>query len=475
MSCTRRDFLRVAAGGATAAATALHSPAVLAARDQRPNILFIFSDQEREMSEDRRPMRLPQRERLEAGGVRFTQHFCPTGQCSPSRATLLTGRWPHEVGIETNIEVNDTLAKPLDARVPSAGLVFSKAGYETAYFGKWHLGGGGPGRLGFGANSHGPDDKLAEQASDWIRSRDGSRPWMLWASYVNPHDIYHPENYPDKGKIRPEVRLPSTWNDDRKGKPAPQQKSQRLTPGMNTEQQQEYWLKYRSFYCDLMEILDAEIGQILDTLQKSKHADNTIVVYTSDHGDMGGAHGLGFKGPYPYDELLKIPLVVRWPKVLPEGVRRNGLTSHIDIIPTLCDLTGLNWPGLLRGQSLRPILESAQSPGHDAIFAEYFAQQTIIDPIRTIRTEQWKLNEYLRGEAELYDLRQDPSEMHNLAGSPTTAVVQAELQTRLMAWRKETSDPLLDPAVVKALPPANQPQRKGEAGGKGGGRNRQPQ
>ncbi len=436
----RRDFITTSIAGLTAGGLT-GIPSARASSSDRPNVLYVFTDQERE-GVSRRFLRLPNRMRLEEHGVRFTQAFCTTPQCSASRSSLLTGRYPHEAGVVANVDGN-SMGKPLSPDIPSLGNVFSRNGYATGYFGKWHLGNDKDGLDDFGFPGYRrlKGNELAQAAADWI-DEQSSQPWFLMVSFNNPHDIYHYPRETDVS-VRDGVTIPDNFNDDLKGKPSPQRKFLVDDQGKVTlDWDKQRWLEYRSYYLDLIEKVDGHLGLILDALEKKGQTENTIVVYTSDHGDMGGGHRLPFKGPFMYEELLNVPLVISYPKRL-QRVLSNSLVSLVDIVPTLCDLTGVEWPGPLSGTSLCPVFQDPGERVRRVVYSEYYGKQKWAVPIRTIRTRNWKYNTYVNGGEELYDLKADPGETVNLVDNPDRKDVKQRLSKRLQRWRQETEDPLL--------------------------------
>ncbi|MCX7015197.1 MAG: sulfatase-like hydrolase/transferase, partial [Candidatus Sumerlaeota bacterium] len=373
-----------------------------------------------------------------------------TPQCSPARSTMMTGLYPHQTGVVTNTD-KAVFGKPLPTELPCVGKVFQAAGYRAGYFGKWHLSGSrgaGLEAYGFPGYELGGDKKIPEQAKKFFEAAD-ERPWMLWLSFLNPHDIYHPDQYPALQTIRPDVQLPRTWNETH----APDSPIGKLRQEKSADagSKEESLKTYRSFYAGLMEIIDKQLGEILDSLEAAGQAKNTIIMYFADHGDMGGAHSLRFKGSFPYEEVLHIPLVIGWPGQLPRGETRSALTSQVDIIPTLCDLTGVQWPTPLPGQSVVPLIRDPKAKGRDCVYADYFFQNIRPEPYRLIRTDRYKLCEYLDGGVMLFDMEKDPDETTDLAGKPEAAEVQKELHERLTQWRKQTNDPLLDPEKLKEV------------------------
>jgi arylsulfatase A-like enzyme len=406
LTCTRRQFL--------SAATPL-----LGAQPnrRRPNVLVFMSDQESALLPG--PVALPNRGKLSSRGITFSNAFCNTPQCSPARSALLTGNEPHRTGVLTNVD-SSSLGKPLPESMPTAGTVFRAAGYSTGYFGKWHL---GP-TFGFDHFEEGRDEEVSRRAAEWIRRQRG--PWLAWVSILNPHDIYQLPRVLKEVRPRTGIRPPASGLENLKGKPAEQQGYVDHDQGKATrDYTPQDWIRYRSFYCDLVEKADACLGAVLSGVTD---LDSTIIAYTSDHGDALGEHGLPFKGPFMYDELLRIPLLISAPGEFSRAGSRDDLVTQADFSPTLAALAGLDWPGQVSGLDL-----TRKRDVRDAAFLEYYAKQKWVNPIRTIRTRRWKLNLYDSGHRELYDLAGDPREIRNLAGSAIP--VEAQLARRLNAWR----------------------------------------
>ena len=406
---TRREFLGTA-------------PAALA-QAKRPNVLLFMTDQESALLPG--PAKLPNREWLNARGVQFTSAFCNTPQCSAARSSLLTGLEPHRTGVVTNVDTG-SLGKAFSPKLPTVGHVFRDAGYRTGYFGKWHLGkeDGGLEEFGFSTHGRGRDRAVADAAAAWIGKQ--SEPWLAWVSILNPHDIYSFLGERESVAPRAGVRPPATGLSNLDGKPAEQRQYMDKDQGRPTlGYKPEDWLRYRSYYLGLMELADACLGAVLGSV---KDWDNTIVVYVADHGDALGEHGLPFKGPFMYEPLIHIPLVLCAPKLKP--ARRDDMAASIDVAPTLASLAGLRWPAAVTGRDL-----SGGSIDRDAVFLEYYSKQKWVNPIRTIRTRRWKLNWYDSGNQELYDLREDPNETRNLAADPAALKTRRQLEARLNAWR----------------------------------------
>lgn len=409
--------------------------ALAASRRKPPNVLVMLSDQESALLPG--PASLPNRRRLEKDGIRFTNAFCNTPQCSAARSALLTGLEPHRTGVVANVN-HGSLGEPLSPAIPNIGSVFQAAGYSTGYFGKWHLGGDRE-RFGFAtlgaqepaeasSRSGRPlasptDEAVAREAAGWIRQQRS--PWLAWVSPGNkPHAIYCLKRVPP----RPGVSPPFSDLRDLAGKPSEQQEYVDRDQGRSTRSYgPEDWIVYRSYYLQLVEEVDANLGTVLAAVSDM---DSTIVVSTSDHGDALGEHGLPFKGPFMYEEEIRIPLVIRAPGAFSGPRQRNDLVTQADLAPTLASLAGIKWPRPVAGEDL------SQGPlPRDAVFLEYHSKQKWVNPIRTIRAHRWKLNLYDRGHKELYDLQADPRETRNLAGTLDVRAIQPELEARLNAWR----------------------------------------
>ena len=210
------------------------------------------------------------------------------------------------------------------------------------------------------------------------------------------------------------------------GKPSEQQAYVDKDQGTQTRNYSpEDWIRYRSFYLSLVERVDANLGTVLSAIPD---LDSTIVVYTADHGDALGEHGLPFKGPFMYEEGIRIPLLIHAPWAFSGA--RDDLVTQADLAPTLASLSGVEWPKPVTGHDL-----SKGRLKRDAVFLEYYAKQKWINPIRTIRTRRWKLNWYDAGNQELYDLQADPHETRNRANDVEVLKVRKQLEARLDAWR----------------------------------------
>jgi arylsulfatase A-like enzyme len=200
--------------------------------------------------------------------------------------------------------------------------------------------------------------------------------------------------------------------------------------------------RIKSYYYGMISLNDKYIGRMFEAMSQLGLADRTVVVVTADHGEMLGDHGLLFKAGYMYDEVLRTPLIFRAPGKLPAGKRITGMTEGIDIMPTILELLGMRPSERVQGKSLLPLVEGKRQ-GREEIHSEF-------PTTKAIRTADWKLVHYVRAPyGELYNLREDPHELHNVYDDPAYAKVKAEMKSRLADWLIETDDPARPPVQAE--------------------------
>jgi arylsulfatase A-like enzyme len=394
VDAARRRLL--AAGGAAAAAplaAAQGGPPARGPAAGRPNIVFVFSDQQRWFGQLPAGLRLPGQERLAREGTTFRNHYCPAVMCTSSRAVMLTGLQTADNRMFENADM--PYVKALSTGIPTIGHMLRGAGYYTAYKGKWHLdaafdGHDRPDRLftremdayGFSdfgvpidalAHAHGGyayDHMTAGAAVSWLRDKgrpmaDERKPWALFVSFVNPHDIMYfntdapGERVQDTGRLmmhaarapaheayrsRWKAPLPATWREpvDAPGRPRAHAEFDRAwgyTLG-HVPTERERWNRFTDYYLNCMRGVDRQLEALLVELDRLGLSRDTIVVFTSDHGEMGGAHGLRGKGPFAYEEAIHLPLQVVHPDVR-GGRSCEALTSHVDLVPSLLAMAGV--------------------------------------------------------------------------------------------------------------------------------------
>ncbi len=471
----RREFI----GATVAASAALSLPGIsfgaASGKGKRPNILLITTDQQhaRLMScAGDSYVNTPNLDKLAASGIRFENAYCANPVCVPSRYSMLSGYMPHVFDdLETNRK--KTKEKPLIndyINTPTLGTIFKEAGYETIYGGKLHVEGHQfytPEReASFGFRSLIKDDrkKLVREAAVELRQRR-DKPFLMWVSLINPHDIcYFPyqdkesaqgyalklhEKYLDKlHRQFPDTPLPPLpenfelsgdeieWVDAHQKGKVGNSGLNRTYGSSACKWSDEFWQEYRWAYRRYMEIVDEEIGTLLQGLKDAGLEENTIIVFTSDHGDHDGAHKLTMKRSF-YEESANIPLIVSWPgHCVPGAVDSSTLVNNgPDLIPTLCDLAGIEPPKELNGVSFRPAAEGRPVP------RDFIVGQT--NTGRMLRTAQYKYNVYHvkgRSEEQLFDMQSDRAEMQNLARKAEFADVLKDHREKLQAWVVENND-----------------------------------
>ncbi len=498
MRVTRRQTLKGLAGtGAAAVLSSLSSCRLT----RRPNILFVMTDDQSvaEMScYGNRILQTPNMDRLAAEGVRFANAFVTNSLCAPSRATILTGCFSHVHGVRGNLEAGGA-AEFINPKTPTFVQVLQQAGYHTAIVGKWHLNDEPKGfdywcvLPGQGVYFD-PDfienstrkkfrgyvtDIITDLALEFLQ-REGDRPWCLLYHHKAPHRPFTPA--PRHARLFEEIELPypETFTDDYATRRiAAEAVDMRLEvslagdyedlPAGLSPEERKRWIfqrfvkdHYRAIYG-----VDENLGRILAYLDERGLAEDTAIFYTTDQGFFLGEHGW-YDKRFMYEPSLRVPLVVRYPRLGVRGRVEERLVMNIDFAPTLLDLAGVPIPETMQGVSLRPLLEG-HSPAdwrRSTYYAYYenswaLARQGAIPqrpddpnaryytlhrvpPHRGVRTATHKLIHYY-GEGdywELFDLRTDPHELKNVYGEPSYASVVAELKQeleRLRAYYKDTS------------------------------------
>lgn len=405
----------------------------------------------------------PNLDRLAAGSIRYSTAVSTSAQCSPSRASWLTGKFPHQTGVYQ-------IGHMLDPGEWGVAKAFSDAGYETVYFGKWHLG-GSPKDHHFQIASYRQDPvELAgakadpryfsyrdavttAQAIHYLEDYAGTRPFFLNVNYYMPHPNV-PEDYPFERIERyadwfPLERMPipaSFYRDDLSTKPSFQQERSRSGESKLDE---ELVRRDACHYRTMLALMDQYLGRLLDKLEDKGLLEETVILFTSDHGDMQGAHRLRLKGVLPYKELYQVPLLLRLPRM--EGGRVIASPVSTAAIPgTLLEAAGLEVPGECQGGSLLPLLERDEPDGEEHVFFEHFAAYWGRHPFAGIQSQSWKYVLYLEsGEEEMYDLALDPDELANVAFNPDVQEVRHRLRAKVEEWWSSTGaftrQPKIDP------------------------------
>lgn len=463
-SINRRTFLNRFAGAA-AAPLAL-SLSAEPSTAERPNIILILSDDHRYdfMSFLGKPsfLRTPHLDRMAAEGVHLQNAFVSTALCSPSRASILTGRYAHSHGVvDNNVDI-----PPGTVFFPS---LLRKAGYQTAFIGKWHMGDeSDEPRPGFDKwisfrgqgvyfdpelNIDGQrirregyiTDLLTDYALDWLQNVDPRRPFFLFLSHKAVHAMFEPAPR-HRGLYRNAVleypRSMADTEENYRGKPAWVRAQRNSWHGVDYLYHGQIDLDdfYRS-YCETLLALDESIGRVLDFLDEKKLSDKTLVLYMGDNGFCFGEHGLIDKR-HMYEPSIRVPMLARWPSRIRAGSVIRHLVQNIDVAPTILDAARVRHSLPMDGRSFLPLLVGKEIPWRDRIYYEYYWESNFPHTPTTfgVRTERWKYIHYhgIWDVDELYDLAEDPDEMQNRIEDPTLQPLVQELKDDLWNWLERT-------------------------------------
>lgn len=412
---------------------------------KKPNILLILTDQQNSKMMScagNSFVRTPAMDSLAEEGVRFERAYCTNPVCIPSRFSLMTGRMPSEIGMVSN-RVDDAGAIPQEIKKNGLGFLMRNAGYDAVYAGKVHLPNMTAEDVGFRYICSDERDVLSETCAEFLRTHNDN-PFFLVASFINPHDICymairdfqktaHDKDLLERGAVEcatldSALTKPDADDDEFFSKHCPPLPVNHV-PQEDEPEAIEIMLGYRPFrlkarqfwtekrwrehrwaYARLTEFVDAQVGRVLDALRESGHADDTLVIFTSDHGDMDSAHKMEHKSTL-YDEACRVPLIIRPPGGMnPRHIDTKHLVSNgLDLLPTICDYGGTFLPDGLNGMSLRPLVEDTRiSQWRKSIPVECAAGRGII-------TEKFKYAMFdigVNGE-QLIDLEADPFEQRN--------------------------------------------------------------
>ncbi len=478
--CGRRQcVLLVAALGL------LDTPAAVAdqtGEDTRPNVIVIVVDDLRfdEFGAGGHPyLETPNIDRLATEGVMFLDAFHAVPLCSPNRASILTGQYPSRHGIIDNVARNRA-----SHRLQTFPQALQAVGYETGFLGKWHMGNDPTPRPGFDywaafpgqgrtvdpeifeqGGLHRVDgyitDLLSDRAVEFI-GRERDRPFFLYIGHkaVHPdarqlddgsvdqeyprayipaprhHGLYEEQVYPRQ----PNVAISP---DELHGKPALQRSLRyRDAPEMVEEFSamldfgtSEETIRRRA---EMVLAVDEGLGRIMATLEANGILDSTMVLFTSDNGFFFGEHWLSQERRLPYEESIRLPLLIRYPPVATPGSRVGGLALSVDIAPTVLEIGQAEVGNHIQGRSLLPLLEGEDTGWRESVLIEFYTHENprpwLMDmDYRAVRTNRFKLIHWMQhpNERELYDLTEDPYEMHNLAEDPTRQDIVRALEDEL--------------------------------------------
>jgi len=437
----------------------------LAKTSGRPNIVFILTDDQRfdSFAAAGHPyVKTPHIDRIAHEGARFSNAFVTTSLCSPSRASFLTGQYAHLHGVKNNVaDLNDTVAETFPKTL-------RQSGYDTGFFGKWHMGydRDGP-RPGFnrwvsfkgqgtyvdptlnidGESKRVPGyltDLLTDQAVAWIRAKR-DRPFLAYISHKAVHTPLIPSPRHARLYEGESNRRPASFDESYEKKPAWVKARRKDKTGVDgglggVGSLDEF---IRRYHC-VLSAVDESVGRVLQALEETGQLDNTVLVFAGDNGFFLGEHGFINKRAM-YDESIRIPLLMRYPRLIRPKTVVDQMVLNIDLAPTLLDLAGAHRPDgapPIQGRSWKPLLDGSAKEWRRSWLYEYFFEPgfAATPTMQGVRTERWKYVRYpnVRDSDELYDLQSDPGEMRNLAGEPSAKFQLEVMRTELYRLLQET-------------------------------------
>lgn len=474
LDCRTEDF----AGGAT-----------------QPNFVFILLDDLRwdALGCMNHPyVQTPNIDRIAKEGALFRNAFTTISVCSPSRAGFLTGTYPQINGVMKNVQHRDP-----DPSLPNMGQLFQRAGYDTAFVGKWHMKISAEPRSGFDhwlsfegqgvyinpqLNEDGLEfteegyitDILTKHAVDWIK-KPHEKPFLLYLSHKAVHEPFKPAERHRQLYLNATLPEPAYWSNtldeapewtraayswgvhyrdwlDNKGTAVPPSVTRGEWPSKVSRIGQGAAMKYSQ----TLSAVDDGVGQIFRTLEQLGELDNTVIVFASDNGFyVPGVPRVKTDKRVAYEDSIRIPFLLRYPHLVQPGTVIDRMVLNIDLLPTLLDIAGIDVPQNIQGTSFKPLLEGRDVPWRKAFLCEYFMEGWLpgVPSVECVRTENWKYMRYpdikahtelydtLSDMDELYDLKKDPDEMHNLAENPEYKNQLEKLQAELDRLLQEASHP----------------------------------
>ncbi len=446
---TRRRFMKMAAFGAILPLTEHVTAFGRDKSQQRPNIVFILTDDQRydAMSCAGHPfLKTPHIDRIAKEGVLFRNAFVTTSLCSPSRASFLTGCYAH------THEVFDNGGKDPNPAFATFPQLLQKAGYETAFMGKWHMAPSNAPRPGFdhwvsfsGQGNYNKNklnvdgkvvssekyitDELTDYAAAFLKKKH-DKPFMLYLSHKAVHGPFTP--------AKRHANLYSGVEIESRNNP----KDNLTTKPPWGRQMDKDWKSQILSYFRTLAAVDESVGRVLDTLEEIDALDNTAVIFAGDNGYFHGEHGGMWDKRAAYEPAMRIPLLMRYPTLAGPGTDCKELVLNIDLAPTLLELVEVPIPGTMQGQSWLGALQGR--PGRESFLYEYFQEKgdkfkrpTVL----AVRTKRWKYVTYPLDSsftAELYDLQADPDELNNLIGDEKHAGTLNQLKDEMEKLKQQT-------------------------------------
>ena len=488
---SRRDFLKAGAGALGALGVAGNSfgaaQGQTSATGPRPNFVFFLCEGVRpdEFSASTlqgwngnglsamgsKIISTPNQDRIIREGVTFQNAFVTYALCLPSRTSILTGLYPHNTG------AIDNSGRTIPEGVPTIADMLRESGYDVAFFGKAHIhdlsklnwdtffgiedAGTDYYRPVLIESHHGEvtskkqyrgyvDTIIANRALEWLSQRS-DKPFCLFFWFVAPHaPFYRPRNLLDLYNGVP-IPKPSTFDADLKGYPGKPLAFKNAynkigTTVLGNDDPRSLEELVKDHFAGVVNN-DENVGKVMAHLEKAGKLDDTALILSSDHGFFLGEWRF-YDKRFMHEPSIRVPLSIRYPRVLKSGIKREEMALNIDIPPTILELAGIkdpNWKDWVQGRSLVPFMKGNPPTDwrKDWLYEYYeYPAAEMVRPHRGVRTERYKLIHYFLApqEFELYDLQEDPGELHNLYDDPRYAKLAADLRNRIDQLRKETGD-----------------------------------
>ena len=460
---TRKQFLALS-GMALATTASAQKPK---SAKRRPNFLFILSDDHmfRAIGYNNPVVKTPNMDRLAKDGIIFDRAYIATPICAASRASLLTGLFPQQhqsVGLDGEGFHRNVVE---EGKYPTIAQVLDGAGYDTAFFGKSHLGPPSAYGFGFGEEQDGrQDNEIFGAATQFLEGRPGNdTPFLMWVATHQPHIPVEPDQqwldlYKDA-----DIRVDPNFLES----PPPRSEFNQGLPGENFYREfrddpnftglrsgpprtKEQTIEFMRHYYAVISRLDDQIGKLIETLKSVEQYENTVIIYIGDNGYFLGNHGLGNKITM-HEESVRVPMFLHWGGLLKTGVRTKSLVSSLDIYPTLAELAEADAPKHLEGTSLVPLFKDP-----DKSLRKYVASECVGvggkpgEGHRMVRTQDWKYILTDTNEEVLYNEDDDPYEMHNVSGRKEDQATLNKLRGYMREWMHEVGDTHAPPPTVEA-------------------------
>lgn len=471
---------------------------------ERPNVLLFFTDQHRLSAlgcYGDTVCQTPNIDRLAAEGVRFERAYTVCPVCSPTRGTIMTGQYPHTHGITSNVHNIGSSVHELRDRPELLSHRLGEAGYRCGYTGKWHLGTSAreawgsanepslPGGVGFEGQEfpgHGSGGFKYPEYREWLSERgfahevlpwkevteevvpcgelagpvestvpyfladntisladrfaEAGEPWFIWHNNWGPHGPYYaPTEYVDMYR---DLAIEPWANFDWPARRVQGPHLTKLHPRAELLDWSHWQVALRRYYA-FTTLIDHQIGRVVEHLERTGQLDNTVIIFTSDHGETCGSHGgLTDKGWHHFEETHRIGMIVRRPGDPNAGQVRDEFASNADIYPTICELAGAEYDATaMHGASLLPVVAGDATGWRDDVLTEFGGVNGLAMTQRTIRCGDLKYGYNCCCEDELYDLARDPHEIRNLINEPDYFSAAQDLRHRLLDWMGRTGDP----------------------------------